>query len=308
MSRGVAVSSNRVSLLRALAREQRGLFTLQQALGCGFPRSSIRRLVASGTWQVVAPRVFSAGIAARMTKTDELAALVLSCDAVAARRSAAALYGLLPHPSEHHILVSRTKRNLDRVVLHSSIDLPPQELVTVDGIRATSPVRTVIDASGDLRVDAVNDFVDDAVVRALVRSTTLERRARELVAPARPGAARVLNALATSHPELDRARNTWEAQMLRLSRRFRLPDPIPNHPVVVGGQRRLLDLAWVPWLVCGEFDGYLPHVRSRRVFDDDRVRQNALVEAGWRVFRITATMLRDDPRRAFAPIMRALAA
>ena len=179
--------------------------------------------------------------------------------------------------------------------------------MVVDGIRATSPVRTVIDTAGDLRLDAVNDFVDDAVVRALVRPAVLERRARELVAPARPGAARVLNALASSHPELDRARSRWEARLLRATGDFGLPQPRSNFPVMVGGRLRILDLAWELARVCAEFDGYLPHLRTRRVFDDDRVRQNELLDAGWLVFRVTSTMLERRPRQTFEPIARAIA-
>jgi hypothetical protein len=297
----------RLVALSAVARHQRRFFTLAQALDAGFDRKRVRFELAVGAWHEVAPRVYCAGPTGRLTKVDELAALVLSCDGAAARRSALALYGLMPHPTEHHLLVRRTKRNLARVVVHSSLDLPASEIVTVDGIRATSPVRSVIDGAGDVRREVVNDFVDDAIVRGLVRPTVLARRARELLAPARPGAARVLTSLATSHPELDRARNTWEARMLRASREYELPDPTPNFPVIVNGQLRILDLAWAPPKVFAEFDGYLPHTRSRKVFDDDRVRQNDLVDAGWLVFRVTSTTLQRRPRETFAAIARAIA-
>jgi hypothetical protein len=202
----------------------------------------------------------------------------------------------------------RSKRNLERTIVHSTKDLAKSDVVVANGIRATSPVRTVIDTAGDLPRHRVDDFVDETVVKRLATPAALERRARELTSPARPGAARVLRAIASSHPELDRARNIWEARMIRCARRFRLPDPVPNHPVVVNGDLRLLDLAWVQALICAEFDGYLPHTRTRRVFDDDRKRQNDLVDAGWKVFRVTTTVLNQDPRRAFAPIVRAVSA
>jgi very-short-patch-repair endonuclease len=300
------VRDSPIARLQGTAAAQRGLFTLAQALDAGYHRPGVRRRLERGVWTEVAPRVYRAAPAARRTWIDELAALVLSCDGVAARRSAAALFELLPSPKAHHLLVARGKRNLERAVVHSSIDYPASDLVVVTGIRATSPARTVIDAATDLRSDAVDRFVDDAVVRGLCRPAALERRARELVAPARPGAARVLRALASSHPQLERARNTWEARMLRTSRLAGLPDPVPNFPVTVGGRLRLLDLAWDRVRVCAEFDGYLSHLRSRQVFDDDRVRQNDLVDAGWLVFRVTSTMLQRSPRAAFAPIVRAV--
>jgi very-short-patch-repair endonuclease len=74
-----------------------------------------------------------------------------------------------------------------------------------------------------------------------------------------------------------------------------LPDPVPNHGLVLDGQRRFLDVAWPEHMVVLEFDGYEPHM-VRAVFDDDRVRQNSLVAAGWTVFRVTSRMLEDDPR------------
>jgi hypothetical protein len=42
------------------------------------------------------------------------------------------------------------------------------------------------------------------------------------------------------------------------------------------------------------------------VFDDDRDRQNDLVDAGWSVYRITATALNGRPRAWLRPIARAL--
>jgi very-short-patch-repair endonuclease len=115
----------------------------------------------------------------------------------------------------------------------------------------------------------------------------------------------VLHALALQHPALDRARSEWEAEVLRLARRFRMPEPAVNLPVIADGQRRVLDVAWSGPRVDLEFDGYSVHT-IREVFDDDRVRQNALVAAGWTVFRVTARMLQAAPEATFAPIIAAV--
>lgn len=47
-------------------------------------------------------------------------------------------------------------------------------------------------------------------------------------------------------------------------------------------------------------------METRRVFDDDRMRQNDLVHAGWIVFRLTSTMLGRDAARHFSPIAAAV--
>jgi hypothetical protein len=111
--------------------------------------------------------------------------------------------------------------------------------------------------------------------------------------------------LASQHPSLFAARNDWEAQVLRLVAEAGLPQPVPNYRVVLGGQPRFLDVAWPDFLVDLEFDGFEPHM-VRAVFDDDRVRQNALVAGGWTVFRVTSRMLEDDPGRVIAAIKTAI--
>jgi very-short-patch-repair endonuclease len=164
----------------------------------------------------------------------------------------------------------------------------------------------VIDVAAELTKRPVERLVDRAVARKLTRPVFLERRARELRAPGRPGAARVLRALATAHPDLERARNEWEGAVLRFARAAGLPDPEPNWRVVVDGQPRFLDVAWPEPHVCVEFDGYLPHIESRDVFDDDRLRQNALIDEEWKVFRLTSTMVERRAARHFAPVVRAV--
>ena len=89
--------------------------------------------------------------------------------------------------------------------------------------------------------------------------------------------------------------------MVRIVRQLGMPDPKINYRVRVGGRFRYLDLAWPEAKVAVEFDGFVPH-STRRVFDDDRVRQNDLVDDEWAVFRVTKTMLDADPLATFRPI------
>jgi hypothetical protein len=161
----------------------------------------------------------------------------------------------------------------------------------------------VVDVASSMTASETIKLVDAAIVQRLVGPEHLERRARELQSPGRPGATRVLAALATQHPDLARARNEWEALILRLSRESGLPDPVPNYEVFVGGRRRFLDEAWPTARVFNEFDGFRWH-GGRAKFDDDRQRQNDLVDALWLPFRLTSTSLERDPHEAFAPVAR----
>ena len=93
--------------------------------------------------------------------------------------------------------------------------------------------------------------------------------------------------------------------MLRAVRRCGLPEPVPDHRLRVGGRCRYLDVAWPEVKIAIEFDGFVPH-SNRRSFDEDRVRQNDLVAAGWAVFRLTATALSAAPDAALAPVIDCL--
>ncbi|MGQ0826652.1 MAG: hypothetical protein ACT4OX_16765 [Actinomycetota bacterium] len=261
--------------------------------------------MARGRWAEVAPGVFRAAPGGPISWTQRLIALTLSVDGVAYGASACALYGLLDPPETPEVLVVRGDRNRLRPGLHSTRTLPNSDIAIVRGIRATMPARSVIQAANRLPFASVCDVVDKAVLEHLVRPAALTRRAIELRNSKRPGCKKVLLALEAQHPSLDRARNEWEALVLRLAREYGLPDPLPNHPVVVGGEVRILDAAWPGPLVDLEFDGFRPHM-VRRVFDDDRARQNDLVDAGWKVFRATSRLLEQHPERVFGPVARAV--
>jgi very-short-patch-repair endonuclease len=293
--------------LSAHARAQHGVFTLQQALTSGFSRATVRRRIELRQWEELAPRVYRTALAGRADWRTRTLAVALSTGGVACRRSALALYGLWSPPPDPEVLVARRARTATRSPQRSSDSLPPCDVTSVDGIPTTTPIRTLIDMGGRLPLSMFEDVLDTAIVQRIVRVEPLEARSRELWAPRRNGCAIVLGLLEQRHPDVRRARNVWEARVLRIVRDLGLASPRVNHRVEVGGKRRYLDLAWPDAKVAVEFDGFVPH-STRRVFDDDRARQNDLVAAGWTVFRITKTMLDVDPVATFAPIAASLSA
>jgi very-short-patch-repair endonuclease len=66
------------------------------------------------------------------------------------------------------------------------------------------------------------------------------------------------------------------------------------------------DFGWPEALLIAEIDGFGPH-SSRSVFQRDRTRQNALVNAGWLVLRFTVDDIRLRPEMVVDVIRKALA-
>jgi hypothetical protein len=294
--------------LARVARRQLSLFTLEQVLACGITRSGAARERAAGHWTEIEPHVYRHAAAGPISWQQRTMARVLATGGVACGRSAAALFGLLDAPGVPEVVVERSHRSLrhQRPGVRSIEVLEARDVTRIGGVPATTPALTLIMLGGLLDESLVRDLVDTAIVRRLVTPRRLAERATTLWAPRRKGCAMVLRLLSTAHPELWRARNRWEARVLRVLRQAGVPNPIPNHPVTVDGQRRVIDFAWPVEMVALEFDGFVPHA-TRRVFDDDRERQNLLVDAGWRIYRLTATAVTRQPQRSIAPVVRAVA-
>lgn len=76
--------------------------------------------------------------------------------------------------------------------------------------------------------------------------------------------------------------------MQRAIERFTCYECHPQSEITLKGKRYRLDFAIPSHKVAIEVDGFEFH-RNRMQFDNDRVRQNALISAGWKIVRITAT-------------------
>jgi hypothetical protein len=157
----------REARLAATARAQLGCFTVEQAIDAGFDRSTVHRRAQRGAWQWLDEHVLRAAASAPVDWRQRLSAAALSVDGVACRASAAALYELVPAPPVPHVLVARRLRNRTRPGLHSTTSLPATDVVRVGPIRATSPVRTLIDLAGEVDRDVAIDAVDAAIARGL---------------------------------------------------------------------------------------------------------------------------------------------
>jgi very-short-patch-repair endonuclease len=299
---GCAVEDPREVALREFARTQHDVFSFGQAVESGFTKWAVQRRVASCRWEQLDTRAYRVTVARAPSARQLLIAATLASSGVASGPSAAALHAWSPFPGRHEVTVRRGARPVTHARVRMTDALPRADITTVEGIRATTPARTLIDLGGVLPFAEFEDMLEGALLSGDVRAHRLETRARELWAPRRSGCAVVLRLLETRHPELAHARNLWEAQVLRMLDRHRVPTPRVNYSVRIGGRMRCLDLAWPEHKVFGELDGFDAHSR-RRVFDDDRVRQNLLVADDWRPFRLTYTALSRDPGRAIAPLL-----
>lgn len=277
--------------LASWQQRQRGFVTGAQARAAGVSRSALRHRVAAGSLVEVRPSVYgAAGVQA--TREHLVLATVLACGdtAFASHALAAALWGL-PLPPGDPILevttVLERRPRLEGVVFHRSGLLDDVDVTRLRGIPVATPERVAVDLSSRLEVEALGRLVDEAVRR---HATTLWRVSRSAARLGRaPGRSpRKLEEMLRRRVSGGEERESvLEDFVFDALRRFRLPLPLAQHPVRVGGRRRRIDLCYVEDRLALEAKGFGPH-SPRSVFDDDALRGNDLLLAGFRVLEFTS--------------------
>ena len=173
-------------------------------------------------------------------------------------------------------------------VIHRTRTLRPGDITVHWGIPVTSPLRTLLDLSQTLSLDALEAALAEALVRRMVTLEDLRPRAR----------GKLKRLLGTAAP----TRSPLERRFRALLHEYGLPQPISNG-IVAGIE---VDLHWPAQRLIVEIDAYGTH-GHQPAFETDRVRDQRLLVAGWRVARVTDRQMTD--RRAetaarFASLLR----
>lgn len=237
--------------------------------------------------------------------TVELAAACLATNGVASHRSAALLHGLIDHaPSRPEVTVLRSKGHRQGPLVHRSRDLLPRDIVRVQGIRTTSPTRTLLDLGAVVSPLTLESAVERALHQRLTTFDRLVRRFFEVARPGRTGVGALRPLLVDRDPTLAPAASDLETLLWRILRDHGVPLPVRQHEVEIDGERFYLDLAYPDLKIFLEGDGFGVHT-TRYAFERDRDRQNLLVLAGWKPLRFTWRRLCRAPLRVAAQVSAA---
>lgn len=278
--------------LASVARRQHGLITRAQAVAAGLTPSAIRVRTEKGSWILVRRKVYAvAGVAPSAAQ----AALAVCLASEAGRcwvshRSAAALWGLkvAPSPTIDVVTPASLRINLDGVRQHRSKELFIADLTQHQLVPLTTVARTLADCVPYVPGRRLARAVDDAQRRGLLDirdladcAERLDHRGRRLLAPLRD----VLGERLSGRQPGGSQR---ELGVLDILRAANMPLPVQQFQVVVGGRQRVLDYAYPAEKVGLEWDGFAEHGRIRSTFDDDRLRGNDLIVAGWLMLHFTS--------------------
>src|SRR5215470_17634711 len=292
--------------LNKLIKRQNAVITRRQAIECGVhPNVLHRRVRAGGPWQRILPGVYLT-VTGTPTLDQRDSAALLYAGSGGTLTAAAALrrHGMNGLPSDLvDVLVpmSRRRRSTDFVVIRRTSRLPPQ-VCYVGCVQYAFAARAV--------ADVVRDLHDLAKVRAIVagavqtRRCTIEQLEAELLAGPVRGSALFRAALAEVSQG---ARSGPEAELLDLIRRGRLPVPMLNARLYVGGELIARpDVWWPNYAVAIEVDSRQWHF-SPDDWERTMRRHDRLTALGILVLHFTPRQIRNEPDQVLAMIRTALA-
>lgn len=273
-------------------------FTLQQALEAGISRKRLRALVASRTVRRLLTGVYA--------WTDDPDTLRLRCRAarlvtpphlVVCDRTAAWIWGvdtfdykeleILP-PLETWALRGRNRVGRKGCV-GGERDLSPDDIVEVEGMLVTTPVRTALDLACRLSireaVATVDAFMREHALTQFDLQRTLARfRGRRGVVQARA-------AVGVADPRSESPGESWTRVAIIDAG---LPTPELQWWVEVDGVPTYrLDMAYPKHKVAVEYDGKAYHSSPEQRRRDEH-RRGWLRDHGWTVIVVTRSMLSRD--------------
>jgi hypothetical protein len=302
----VASKATRFRDVMRTAEQRHGVITITAAAAEGIDRRTLARLAKRGLLARHSPGLYRpAGWAP--SARDEIIAAVAATGGVVSYESAALWWGFDgAQEGTAHVTVSSRRRLRCRhgLVVHSTTrDL--DRLTTLnDGVRVTTPAQTLLDLCASHGDEALpRAFLAHCLSHRLLSASRLESFLRKQRKRA-PGTRR-LRALVQllGGGNVD---SSIELELLKVLETAGIPAPRSQFVVRHNGRFvGRVDSAWPDLFVVLEIDGYRYH-SDPRTFVHDRIRQNALVNAGYTVLRTTPAEIRTDATGLCDTVKRAL--
>jgi len=269
----------------ALAAAQHGVVSRGQLLEAGIASSTIDDRVATGRLVPLHRGVYAVGHAHLRPNGYRLAAvLAVGPGAVLSHRDAAALHGLRDGGGTRiDVSTPAERRSTRRIRVHGRRRLDPADVTTVEGVPATTVSRTLVDLAEVLAADALRKPLSEAERQRVLDVKGIEEALERVRGRRSQSAARVRAALSELAATGTTVTRSWlEDRFLSLLDAHDLPRPATNAYVA----SYECDAVWRRQRVAVELDGWDGH-KTRRAFQHDRTKGNAVQNAGYTLLRFT---------------------
>jgi hypothetical protein len=232
--------------------------------------------------------------------------------AVVSHQSAAVLHGLplwdVPLDRVHITRRPHAWNDTSAVLSCHVARLRDDEVMDVDGVAVTGPIRTALDLARSLPYEAAVVALDAALRSGVLSHDQL--RARSFDIAGTPGSRSAARAIAAAD---GRSGSVGESRSRVMLHRWKLPPSALQFEVRSAGGLLVgrTDFAWEADRLVGEFDGRIKYGRLLRPGQDpgdavfeEKLREDAIRDEGWNVVRWVWADLRQ-PDRLAARVRRA---
>jgi hypothetical protein len=270
-----------------IAARQSGNIHRRQLLALGLDGSGINWRVKTGRLYPIYRAVYAVG-RPPTTPLEKASAAVLACGdrSALSHGSAMTLWGFWRFWDEPLEVSVAGDRRPKGVRIHRVTGLLQRDVRVEQGIRVTSPARTLLDKAPTIRPRSLTRFVNDGRRREILTMADIEDIAARFAL--HPGAPLLRGQLTDQNP----TRSGFEDDFLPFCKRFGLP--IPRLNTIVHGFEA--DAYYEAEKLIVECDGWEFH-NDRGAFEDDRERDTAMLALGIVTIRITKRRFDADPAR-----------
>jgi very-short-patch-repair endonuclease len=226
-----------------------------------------------------------------------LALLAAGEKAVVYRRSAATWWGLDGIPPGAVEVAVPPGRHPRASSAHRVALLPPEHVMTHNGLAVTTPARTLVDLGSAVDDDGVERALESALRLRLVRIDDVDDMSNLAIR----GAFTMKRVLSRRPAGAAPTESDAETLFLQIARHAGLPDPERQFTVRLGGRNYRLDDAWPAMKFACEVDGYATHSDPAAFLADLR-RQNLIILDGWMILRFSYFDIARNPSRVTADL------
>lgn len=226
--------------------------------------------------------------------------------AVVSHQSAAVLHGLplwgVPLDRVHITRRPRAWNDTSSTLVCHVAGLRDDELVDVDGVLVTDPVRTALDLARSLPHEVAVVALDAALHQESLSHDVLRSRLFDIAGT--PGSRSAARAIAAAD---GRSESVGESRSRVMLHRWKLPPSALQFEIRTksGLHVARTDFAWEEHRLVGEFDGRVKYGRLLRPGQDpgdavfeEKVREDAIRDEGWGVVRWVWSDLQRPDRLA----------
>lgn len=283
------MSSRRTALHEHLARSS-GIVSSSDLQALGYTASGAESLVRRGVVRPVLPGVYRSAAWPPGLRSTLVAVCRYSPDAVVSHTTAGQELRIraMSDPRIHVLVPHANSPEIPGVVVHRCRQIDPVDVVQCpDGVRLTSPQRTIFDAAALIGVERTESAVEHVLHHGMCTLGTLAGTVERLARGGRPGAQELRAVLQGRAPWAAAVESELELRLVRALREHGFPEPVRQLRIELPNGRFVrADLAYPEWMLILEADHPYWHA-GRVAMDRDRGRDRQLTALGWRVVRFT---------------------